>query len=51
MILSAPETGARGWKRIDGIDLLRGLSIFFVLIRRRFGVGETVLGAALPEMD
>jgi peptidoglycan/LPS O-acetylase OafA/YrhL len=32
MNLSRPASTASTWKRIDGIDLLRGLSIFFVLM-------------------
>ena len=32
MALSAPTIGAGNWKRLDGIDLLRGLAIFFVLM-------------------
>jgi uncharacterized membrane protein len=32
--MAAPETiaNSRGWTRLDGVDLLRGLAIFFVLM-------------------
>jgi peptidoglycan/LPS O-acetylase OafA/YrhL len=32
MALAATASPARSWKRLDGIDLLRGLAIFFVLM-------------------
>ncbi|RRA50136.1 acyltransferase [Acidipila sp. EB88] len=36
---------ARSWDRVDGIDLLRGLSIFFVLMNH---VNMRLLGARVP---
>jgi peptidoglycan/LPS O-acetylase OafA/YrhL len=36
---------ARGWARLDGIDLLRGLAIFFVLMNH---VNMRLLGAKVP---
>src|ERR1700759_2948730 len=32
MIVATSTAGARSWQRIDGIDLVRGLAIFFVLM-------------------
>jgi hypothetical protein len=40
---SAPR--ALTWKRLDGIDLLRGLSIFFVLMNH---INIRLLGADVP---
>ena len=42
MISTAPSFRAGNWKRLDGIDLLRGLAIFFVLMNH---VNIRVLGA------
>src|ERR1700712_13855 len=36
---------ARSWTRLDGIDLLRGLAIFFVLMNH---VNMQLLGAKVP---
>src|SRR5271163_3151172 len=36
---------ARSWTRIDGVDLLRGLSILFVLMNH---VNMRLLGATVP---
>ena len=40
-----PNTFRRSWERVDGIDLLRGLSIIFVLMNH---VNMRLLGAAVP---
>ena len=40
-----PLSAARTWDRIDGVDLLRGLSIFFVLMNH---VNMRLLGAQIP---
>jgi peptidoglycan/LPS O-acetylase OafA/YrhL len=40
--LTKPE---RSWKRLDGVDLLRGLAIFFVLMNH---VNMRLLGAKVP---
>ena len=32
MITTTPTDGSRSWLRLDGIDALRGLAIFFVLM-------------------
>ena len=45
MIASRPGSVARTWNRIDGIDLLRGLSIVFVLMNH---VNMRLLGAKIP---
>ncbi len=45
MIASCPGSEARTWSRIDGIDLLRGLSIVFVLMNH---VNMRLLGARVP---
>jgi len=45
MIVSPAERVARDWKRIDGIDLLRGLSILLVLMNH---VNMRLLGAKIP---
>lgn len=42
---SQPVTPARSWTRLDGIDLLRGLAIFFVLMNH---VNMRLLGAKVP---
>src|ERR1700750_1299468 len=39
------EVQARSWSRVDGIDLLRGLAIFFVLMNH---VNMQLLGADVP---
>jgi peptidoglycan/LPS O-acetylase OafA/YrhL len=36
---------ARSWTRVDGVDLLRGLAIFFVLVNH---VNMRLLGATIP---
>jgi len=45
MIDSQPSPAGRTWNRIDGIDLLRGLSIVFVLMNH---VNMRLLGANVP---
>ena len=40
-----PEAPARSWSRVDGIDLLRGLAIFFVLMNH---VNMQLLFAHVP---
>jgi peptidoglycan/LPS O-acetylase OafA/YrhL len=42
MPLSAPAKPARSWTRLDGVDLLRGLAIFFVLMNH---INIRLLGA------
>lgn len=42
--MTAPS---RGWTRLDGVDLLRGLAIFFVLMNH---VNMRLLGAHVPYM-
>ena len=45
-MLSAESTNpGRSWKRLDGVDLLRGLAIFFVLMNH---VNMRLLGASVP---
>jgi peptidoglycan/LPS O-acetylase OafA/YrhL len=44
VVLTVAEP-ARGWKRLDGVDLLRGLAIFFVLMNH---VNMRLLGAHVP---
>jgi peptidoglycan/LPS O-acetylase OafA/YrhL len=44
VILTAVKP-ARSWRRLDGVDLLRGLAIFFVLINH---VNMRLLGAHVP---
>jgi peptidoglycan/LPS O-acetylase OafA/YrhL len=44
-MIPTPHTAPRTWNRIDGIDLLRGLSIFFVLMNH---VNMRLLGAKIP---
>lgn len=46
MIESQPSGVGRTWNRIDGIDLLRGLSIVFVLMNH---VNIRLLGAEAPD--
>lgn len=45
MNVSRTAPVARSWSRIDGVDLLRGLSIFFVLMNH---VNMRLLGARVP---
>ena len=45
MNAAQPATSARPWERIDGIDLLRGLSICLVLMNH---VNMRLLGAHIP---
>ena len=45
MALTESANQSRGWKRLDGIDLLRGLAIFFVLMNH---VNIRLLGADVP---
>jgi peptidoglycan/LPS O-acetylase OafA/YrhL len=40
-----PQKPVRNWSRIDGVDLLRGLAIFFVLMNH---VNMRLLGAKVP---
>jgi peptidoglycan/LPS O-acetylase OafA/YrhL len=42
---SSPVIPARSWSRLDGVDLLRGLAIFFVLMNH---VSIRLLGAHVP---
>ena len=42
---SRPTRSARSWDRVDGIDLLRGISIVFVLMNH---VNMRLLGAHIP---
>ncbi|HUZ95618.1 MAG TPA: acyltransferase [Edaphobacter sp.] len=42
---SEPANLKRSWKRLDGVDLLRGLAIFFVLMNH---VNMRLLGAKVP---
>lgn len=42
---SFPVVPARSWKRLDGVDLLRGLAIFFVLMNH---VNIRLLGVGVP---
>jgi peptidoglycan/LPS O-acetylase OafA/YrhL len=42
---SEPANLRRSWKRLDGVDLLRGLAIFFVLMNH---VNMRLLGAKVP---
>ncbi len=44
MILTAAEP-VRSWRRLDGVDLMRGLAIFFVLMNH---VNMRLLGAHVP---
>jgi peptidoglycan/LPS O-acetylase OafA/YrhL len=41
----APANLKRSWRRLDGVDLLRGLAIFFVLMNH---VNMRLLGARVP---
>jgi peptidoglycan/LPS O-acetylase OafA/YrhL len=45
MTISSPISTAQNWSRIDAIDLLRGLSIFFVLMNH---VNMRLLSTRLP---
>ena len=45
MALLAETNPARSWSRVDGIDLLRGLAIFFVLMNH---VNMQLLFAHVP---
>ena len=45
MTPSKSANPARSWKRLDGVDLLRGLAIFFVLMNH---VNIRLLGAKVP---
>lgn len=45
MGLAEAKNSARSWTRLDGIDLLRGLAIFFVLMNH---VNMRLLGAQVP---
>lgn len=45
MTLSEAKSSARNWTRLDGVDLLRGLAIFFVLMNH---VNMRLLGAKVP---
>lgn len=48
MIPSDSQSPIPTWKRLDGIDLLRGLSIFFVLMNH---INIRLLGADVPYTD
>ena len=45
MASARSSESARSWKRLDGVDLLRGLAIFFVLMNH---VNMRLLGAKVP---
>jgi len=45
MIASAPHKTSKNWNRIDGVDLLRGLSILFVLMNH---VNMRLIFAKIP---
>ena len=45
MTLSAGANSGRSWARLDGVDLLRGLAIYFVLMNH---VNMRLLGAKVP---
>src|SRR5277367_279581 len=45
MTSTSPVNPARSWTRLDGVDLLRGLAIFFVLMNH---VNMRLLGAKVP---
>ena len=45
MTLSETKSSAHSWTRLDGVDLLRGLAIFFVLMNH---VNMRLLGAKVP---
>src|SRR5580700_9749985 len=45
MASAGPVTAVGGWRRLDGIDLLRGLAIFFVLMNH---VNMRLLIAKVP---
>ncbi len=47
----SPLEGGRSWQRLDGVDVLRGLSIFLVVVLHtniRIRFAHTSLGQALP---
>ena len=46
--MTANHGSERVWNRIDGIDLLRGVSIIFVLFNH---VNMRLLGAEVPYLD
>jgi peptidoglycan/LPS O-acetylase OafA/YrhL len=43
--MTDPKNSAHSWTRLDGVDLLRGLAIFFVLMNH---VNMRLLGAKVP---
>src|SRR5260370_17988520 len=45
MALAETRNSAHRWTRLDGVDLLRGLAIFFVLMNH---VNMRLLGAKVP---
>ena len=45
MSSSAPITPSRSWTRLDGVDLLRGLAIFFVVMNH---INIRLIGADVP---
>jgi uncharacterized membrane protein len=45
MASAEPKNIARSWTRLDGVDLLRGLAIFFVLMNH---VNMRLLFAKVP---
>jgi peptidoglycan/LPS O-acetylase OafA/YrhL len=47
-MLSEAANLRRSWKRLDGVDLLRGLAIFFVLMNH---VNMRLLGAKVPYLQ
>lgn len=52
MASAASRIRAAGWKRLDGIDLLRGLAIFFVLmnhVNMRLRLARVPYAQGLPE--
>jgi hypothetical protein len=48
MSFQQSAVGGCGWRRVDGIDLLRGLSIFLVLMNQ---VNMRLLSEHVPHTD
>jgi peptidoglycan/LPS O-acetylase OafA/YrhL len=52
MTTTLPATLSRSWMRLDGVDVLRGLAIFFVLmnhVNMRLRIAHIPYAAGLPE--
>ncbi len=52
MTTTEPAVGSRNWLRVDGVDVLRGLAIFFVLmnhVNMRLRLAHIPYDAGLPE--